>query len=284
MRYASVCDGIGAVHVAWKPLGWHCVWTAEIEPFAIAVVEHHWHEVNLGDITKITEGQLREYATPDVLVGGTPCQSFSVAGLRGGLDDPRGNLALRFLQLVGAIRPRWVLWENVPGVLSSRQGNDFATFLRGLAQCGYGWAYRILDAIGFGVLQSRRRTIVVASDRGWQCAVAALFDYGCLARISPKGGDRRPSNYSHTLTNRADRYGCGKTYVVDSRGLRTFTALEYERLQGYPDDYTAITFRGKPAADGPRHRALGNSMAVPVMAWLGRRIRQVDEIRRRHGD
>ena len=136
MKYASVCDGIGAAHVAWSGLGWDCKWTSEIEPFPAAVVEHHFKLPNVGDMTEITEEMLDGYGPIDLLVGGTPCQSFSVAGLRGGLADPRGNLALRFVQLVGVLRPSWVVWENVPGVLSSNGGRDFGTFLGALAELG----------------------------------------------------------------------------------------------------------------------------------------------------
>jgi len=176
MRYASVCDGIGAAHVAWRPLGWECAWTSEIEPFPAAVVDHHWRFKNLGDMTAITEEMLDEYGSVDLLVGGTPCQSFSVAGLRKGLDDPRGNLALRFIQLAGVLRPRWVVWENVPGVLSSAGGRDFGTFLGALAELGYGFAYRVLDAQWFGVAQRRRRVFVVAHARDWRRAAAVLFE------------------------------------------------------------------------------------------------------------
>ena len=137
--YASLCDGIGAVHVAWAPLGWRCAWTSEIEPFACAVVEHHWNLPNLGDMTKITEEGIHGLDQLDLIVGGTPCQSFSLAGLRKGLDDPRGNLALVFLRVVDMARPRWVVWENVPGVLSSSGGRDFGCFLGALGELGYGW-------------------------------------------------------------------------------------------------------------------------------------------------
>jgi len=176
MRYASVCDGIGAAHVAWQPLGWECAWTSEIEPFPAAVVDHHWNLKNLGDMTKLTEEMLNECGPISLLCGGTPCQSFSVAGLRKGLEDPRGNLALRFTQLVGVLRPEWVVWENVPGVLSSGEGRDFGAFLGALAELGYGFAYRILDAQWFGVAQRRRRVFVVANARDWRRAAAVLFE------------------------------------------------------------------------------------------------------------
>lgn len=188
MRYASVCDGIGAAHVAWQPLGWECAWTSEIEPFPAAVVDHHWRLKNLGDMTKLTEEMLDEHGPIDLLVGGTPCQSFSVAGLRGGLADPRGNLALRFVQLVGVLRPSWVVWENVPGVLSSGGGRDFGTFLGALADLGYGFAYRVLDAQWFGVAQRRRRVFVVAHARDWRRAAAVLFERESLCGNPPTRG------------------------------------------------------------------------------------------------
>ena len=119
MVYASVCAGIEAASVAWEPLGWTPAWFAEIDPHACAVLEHRFPNVeNLGDITKIDGRQYR--GAIDVLVGGTPCQSFSVAGLRKGLDDDRGNLAYEFLRLAQEIRPRWIVWENVPGARAKR--------------------------------------------------------------------------------------------------------------------------------------------------------------------
>jgi DNA-cytosine methyltransferase len=127
-------------------------------------------------------------ATIDVLVGGTPCQSFSVAGLRKGLDDPRGNLMLTYLAIAAKYRPTWVLWENVPGVLSSNGGRDFATFLRGLAECGYGYSYRVLDAqftrtptFPRAVPQRRRRVFVVGHLGSWQRAAAVLFERHSLS-------------------------------------------------------------------------------------------------------
>ena len=191
MRYASVCDGIGAAHVAWQPLGWECAWTSEIEPFPAAVVDHHWKLKNLGDMTKLTEEMLNECGPISLLCGGTPCQSFSVAGLRKGLEDPRGNLALRFVQLVGVMRPEWVVWENVPGVLSSGEGRDFGAFLGALAELGYGFAYRILDAQWFGVAQRRRRVFVVANARDWRRAAAVLFEHESLFGNPPTRGETR---------------------------------------------------------------------------------------------
>src|SRR3954469_13800064 len=112
LRFGSVCSGIEAASVAWHPLGWRAAFLSEIEPFPRAVLQHHYPTVPLhGDFTTIQAG---EYDPIDLLVGGTPCQSFSIAGLRGGLADERGNLALEFLALAGRLRPRWIVWENVP--------------------------------------------------------------------------------------------------------------------------------------------------------------------------
>ena len=451
MRFGSVCSGIEAATVAWEPLGFQAAWLSEVEPFCCALLGHHYDTPNLGDITTLTEAALEKHGPIDVLVGGTPCQSFSVAGLRKGLADPRGNLALRFLQLAGATRPPWVLWENVPGVLSSGNGVDFATFLWGLEELGYGWAYRILDAQYFGVPQRRRRVFVVGYFGDWRRAAAVLFERESLCGHPPpgreagagtthdiagsigasgrgferagetrrqdpvvatgitqryckgtdsdatdtpvthslrakgfdasedgtgrgtplvpiafdckqsgEGGDQAPPlralNHDKSHANAggqlavvypiapdADRanseavtpspdaegnvrlrdpgLGVGDdgdpSYTLAStkppavavqedgqngvcerdttgslranapghqpRGtlarvgmaVRRLTPRECERLQGFPDDYTKIPYRNKPAEacpDGPRYRALGNSMAVPVMRWIGERI------------
>ena len=223
MRYASLCSGIEAASVAWEPLGWQPAWFAEIEPCPCAVLSHHWpHIPNHGDMTqlvgKILNGSVE---TPDVLVGGTPCQAFSVAGLRGSLDDERGNLTLTLIRILDAIDfirarngqpPCILVWENVPGVLSTKD-NAFGCFLGGLAgedmpldPAGKKWtnagyvlghkrriAWRILDAQYFGVPQRRRRVFLVASAGSAGPAEilferqgeAGNFDAGAEARKEP---------------------------------------------------------------------------------------------------
>jgi DNA (cytosine-5)-methyltransferase 1 len=174
MRFGSVCSGIEAASCAWHPLGWQASFVSEIEPFPSAVLAHHYPTVpNLGDMTKFKDWP---DAAIDVLVGGTPCQSFSVAGLRKGLADPRGNLMLTYLAIAERFAPRWLVWENVPGVLSSNGGRDFGTLLGGLAELGYGFAYRVLDAQFFGVAQRRRRVFVVGHFGDWRRAAAVLFE------------------------------------------------------------------------------------------------------------
>ncbi len=174
MKYGSVCSGIEAASVAWHPLGWRASFLSEIDPFPRAVLAHHYPDVPLhGDFTTIEAGQ---YDAIDLLVGGTPCQSFSVAGLRGGLADDRGNLALEYLRLADRLRPKWLVWENVPGVLSSNGGRDFGAILGGMVELGYGIAYRVLDAQHFGVPQRRRRVFVVGYLGDWRRAAAVLFE------------------------------------------------------------------------------------------------------------
>jgi len=174
MRFGSVCSGVEAASVAWEPLGWKAQFFSEIEKFPSAVLNHHYPDVpNYGDMTKFKEWNAD---TIDLLVGGTPCQSFSIAGLRKGLADPRGNLMLTYLAMAEQLKPKWLVWENVPGVLSSNRGKDFGTFLSALGQIGYGFAYRVLDAQYFGVAQRRRRVFVVGHLGNWQRAAEVLFE------------------------------------------------------------------------------------------------------------
>ncbi|EDV5649290.1 DNA cytosine methyltransferase [Salmonella enterica subsp. enterica] len=230
LTYGSVCSGIEAASVAWEGLGWRPAWFAEIEPFPSAVLAHHWPEVvNLGDMTKIAAGiRAGLIEAPDALVGGTPCQAFSIAGLRVGLEDARGQLTLAFVDLVNAIdekrrdqgkSPVIVVWENVPGVLSSND-NAFGYFLAGLAgeSCalespGRKWtnagyvlgperavAWRVLDAQFFGVAQRRRRVFVVASARADTDPAKILFESEGVRRdIAPR---REPQTTVAALTAR----------------------------------------------------------------------------------
>jgi DNA (cytosine-5)-methyltransferase 1 len=197
MRYGSVCSGIEAATVAWHSLGWGPAFFSEIEKFPREVLAHHYPEVPLhGDFTTIGENQ---YGSIDLLVGGTPCQSFSVAGLRKGLDDERGNLSLEFIKLAQRERPRWVVWENVPGVLSSNGGKDFGSFLGALGEIGYGFAYRVLDAQYFGVAQRRRRVFVVGYFGDWRRAAAVLFERESL-RGNPAPSRKKGQKPAPALT------------------------------------------------------------------------------------
>jgi len=412
MKYLSVCSGIEAATQAWHPMGWEPVGFSEIEPFPSAVLAHHYPQTpNLGDMTAYEKWNI---GTIDLLVGGTPCQSFSVAGLRKGLGDPRGNLMLTFGAIAKRFKPRWVVWENVPGVLSSNGGRDFGTFLGMLAELGYGFAYRVLDTqfvrtcrFRGAIPQRRRRVFVVGYIGDWRRAAAVLFDgesvrgnpspsreagkgiardaeggagSGCIfldraafnqgvnAQYNPEikedaettrndysradefnmvvhgtqdpctsdgtafalgrnnGGENvvafggnvaRTPNARHDSSPCADRgmdvvalqtantkangknYNLGgAAYTIDQAGpqsiavtqqvgavyrsamqVRRLTPIECERLQGFPDDFTRIPWRGKAAEDcpdGSRYKALGNSMSVNVMEWIGGRIERVE--------
>lgn len=372
-------------------MGWQPVWFAEIEPFPSAVLAHHWPDVpNLGDMTAIADN----VPAPDVLVGGTPCQAFSVAGLRGGLQDERGALSISFVRLADAIDnvrttrgdpAAVIVWENVPGVLSSKD-NAFGCFLGALAgeDCpldapGGKWAnagcvfgpqravaWRVLDAQYFGVAQRRRRVFVVASARDGFDPARILFEFDGLRRDSAPsrkagkavaaltangvgtcGADENQGQAGHliatstgelahclnaggmgrqdyetetmvvhgtqdhcvsdiafaqgrnsggenvlvqavaftteqtpkfnndcalTLTKQSPTGGGQIQSVMSGMAVRRLTPVECERLQGFPDGHTLVPHRGKPAANGPRYKALGNSMAVPCMAWIGKRI------------
>jgi len=423
MKFLSVCSGIEAASVAWHPLGWESVAYSEIEPFPCKVLQHHYPNVpNLGDMTKFKEWP---NADVNVFVGGTPCQSFSVAGLRKGLDDPRGNLMLVYLAIAQRYRPNWLVWENVPGVLSSNGGRDFGSLLGGLAERGYGFAYRVLDAQYFGVAQRRKRVFVVGYLGDWRPAAAVLFERYSLqghpapsrekgksfaasiasgAPFSRTGNDRveaeamvavlhseispalkardhkgpssdgdgdgdgailvpmqpiaynispgkgalkddihvtdahasktldasasnpemhqegtailQPIAFSGQMSNpqtdvdmtqtlgaknpmavathdvagtmlsrktsggfsNSIDYAAAGYMALQAMAVRRLTPVECERLQGFPDRYTDIQPKGKATPDGPRYKALGNSMAVPVMAWIGKRIQEVDAI------
>jgi DNA (cytosine-5)-methyltransferase 1 len=239
MRFGSVCSGIEAASVAWHPLGWKAAWLSEIEPFPSAVLAHHYPDVpNLGDMTALPERILSgEVEAPDVFCGGTPCQAFSVAGLRNSLDDARGNLSLTFVGIANAIDhvrsvrsddPAIIFWENVPGVLSTKD-NAFGCFLGALAgeddpvTCPDGkWptagvvvgqkravAWRVLDAQYFGVAQRRRRVFVVASARDDFDPAAVLFEFNGVRRDTapsreagqePATGPASGLDVSHTGT------------------------------------------------------------------------------------
>jgi DNA (cytosine-5)-methyltransferase 1 len=388
MNYLSVCSGVEAATVAWHSLGWKPVGFSEIEKFPSAVLQHHYPQVkNYGDMTTYKEWDINE--SVGLLVGGTPCQSFSVAGLRKGLEDPRGNLALTYVGILDRFRPKWFIWENVPGVLSSGGGRDFGSFLGAVAECGYGFAYRVLDAQYFGVPQRRRRVFVVGCLGDWESPAKVLFEPDCLRRHTPPSREKRketPRTFIPSIANclettchdysRADgfnmiayethpadsrvkemgdvcqtvtsRWGTGggnvplvqayslredakannfsatplhvtpalqalrpsvqshhaQTFVVDrpvgalcardykgvgnqyvaegkcivesSMAVRRLTPVECERLQGFPDNYTQIPWGKGDSPDSHRYKAMGNSMAVPCMQWIGDRIQKVE--------
>lgn len=362
LRFADVCAGISAASIAWQPLGWRPAFFAENAAFPAAVLARHWPDVkNHGDLN---DWQKWPDDSIDVLVGGTPCQGFSVAGLRKGMGDDRSVLAEQFLRVADRFKPRLVVWENVPGVLSQNDGRDFGAFLGGLAEIGYGWAYRRLDAQYFGLAQQRKRVFVIGYLGDWRPAAAILFERESLSghpaagrqarqaaagRPAAGAGRRGGTIVSHdpsvtlqardhkgalpeadyttivasrvagALTDGAHYGGgtngqdahAGRLVAFNSRQdpdawldragpldatlpqaqavaiggdgwvVRRLTPRECERLQGFPDDFTAIAWRGKPPGkcpDGPRYRAIGNSIAVPVLRWIGERAELVFDV------
>lgn len=297
MNFGSVCSGIEAASVAWLPLGWRCSFMSEIAPFPRAVLAHHFPSTTLhGDFRAIE----RDPSAPplDVLVGGTPCQSFSLAGFRAGIRDPRGALALHYFLLVARLRPRWFLWENVSGALAIDGGRAFGTILRAVEELGYGWAYRVLDARYYGTPQRRRRVFLLGHSGGsWQRPASVLFDREGVQGPDPKGGTPRPSRPSHppggpgaedrsypreglanALLARREGWDPDQTFPIDVNGPRRLTPVECERLQGFPDNWTRIPFEGDPDPYPDRLRAIGNSIHVPTLHWLGERLNLVDAI------
>ena len=197
MNYLSVCSGVEAASVAWKGLGWNPLGFSEIEKFPSEVLQHHYPNVpNLGDMTNYKEWDFGRRSV-DLVVGGTPCQSFSVAGLRKGMEDPRGNLALTFCAILDKFRPKWFIWENVPGVLSSNKGRDFGSFLGAVAELRYGASYRVLDAQNFGVPQRRRRVFVVGHLGDWKPTAEVLFESESLRWHPKKSRQARKDSTSY---------------------------------------------------------------------------------------
>lgn len=355
MRLSTLCSGIGAPEVAAKRLGWECLWSAEVDSQASAVLAHHHPEsVNLGDVTKIHGGSLER---PDVLVFGTPCQSFSVAGKGAGMDDPRGILAFVALGIVDALRPEWFIFENVPGIISRNKGRNFEAFLCAVDGCGYSGAWASPDSQWFGVAQQRRRVFFVGHIGDWRYPASVLSQFSrlsghpapsreagavvtqavtgrlggggpddnkaqggfyvthdvapCIQERGGKGPDsdctmalvahttgagfwkegagtiraRAQESHEHLVaqTVTAGMYRSGGAVAGNNNqgvrncfpvatGIRRLMPVEVERLFGFPDDYTLIPYKGKPMADGPRYKMLGNSMAVPVILWILERI------------
>lgn len=419
LKYISLFSGIEAASVAWEPLGWEPIAFSEIEPYPCELLKQRFPDVpNLGDITKIDWSSYRGKA--DIIVGGSPCQSFSIAGNREGLKGESG-LMFEYIRAIREVLPRYFVWENVPGALSSEGGAAFAQLLREMDVIGYGLAWRVLDAQFFGVAQRRRRVFLVGCLGNAGRAAQILFDGESMRWDRPSSRDKRKSlaanaksrlgrcysrlvrcgcaegkgdlakddigrtdkngpqgdgvneDLSFTL-NTTDRYAVaylpfnptqvtskqngnnpqwddpchtlsatdrpphvicmadanakaaidedlcgtlhvggdpsfvaveasngedvvgalcardyksvGSQYVSEGKVIaqkddehyivRKLMPIECERLQGFPDRWTDIEFKGKPASDAARYKALGNSMAVPVMHWIGKQIARFD--------
>ncbi len=284
MRYGSVCSGIEAATMAWHPLGWSPSFFSEIEAFPSAVLSHHYPTVpNLGDMTKFEEWP--DHAI-DLLVGGTPCQDGSIGHSAGtgrggdGLDGARSGLAFSFVGILRRYRPRWFVWENVPNLLSRRLAAGFVRFIRRIGELGYCSVWRVLDSAGFKLAdQPRPRLFVVGYLGDVRPAAAVLLEREGYIRDRQKETETAP-----VLTARGgmafdDRTPC----VLEGSSARIATPAEWERAIGFPGNFTRIPYRGKPVEvcpDGPRYRAVGNSMDVNVMRWIGQRVEQVEIIAR----
>jgi len=285
MKYLSVCSGIEAASKAWEPIGWEPVAFSEIEPFPSSVLKHHWPKVpNLGDMSKYEQWNIQS-GSVDLLVGGTPCQSFSVAGLRQGLKDPRGNLMLTYLAIAERLKPRWLVWENVPGVLSSNGGKDFGSFLGALGELGYEWAYRVLDAQWFGVAQRRRRVFVVAHLGEGNLAAKVLFESESVRRDTPPSREARKGiatdveagvGVSPTITQcKGSRGGCSDEALMEIKAVHdalaeTLMASDYKG-PGHNRDHNFITEEAIPIHDqatrnagkrGDKQDGKGNGLGI----------------------
>ena len=245
MRYLSVCSGIEAASVAWETIGWSPVAFSEIEPFPSRVLATRFPGVpNLGDMTKFREWDIERGAV-DLIVGGTPCQAFSVAGLRKGLEDPRGNLSLVYVAMVDHYRPEWIVWENVPGVLSSNGGRDFGAFIGALAHIGYGFSWRVLDAQYFGVPQRRRRVFLVGHSSGdSRRAAEVLFEPESL-RGNPPQGKRQGQEVAQCLTaGTGIRYDPHTETLIPVESINMYQHHPQDtRIKEEPDTAQTVTAR-----------------------------------------
>ena len=301
LNYLSVCSGIGTEAVAWRELPFRAIGFAEIDPFASAILEYHYPKIpNFKDLTKHALWTLPNKKI-DLLIAGTPCQPFSRAGKRKGLDDSRTSLAGEFCRLAALRKPRWLIWENVADITHPTRGkNPLKAIITALEGIGYGLAWRSLNALEFGHPQHRYRTFVIGYMGNWRPAGAVLLDPKSSTRnFAPPSKSNLDelgitadancprlfrqinyskydeSNYAGPLTTSRGRFDI----VLDIKGLRRLTPCECERLMGLPDGYTMIPWQGKPATDCPptkRIAAIGNAIATGILTWLGSRIAAVD--------
>lgn len=285
LTYGSICTGIGSETLAWHILKWKPKWFAEIDPYCSKLLLDHYKDIpNLGDITK---REINEFTTCDVIVGGTPCQAFSINGIRKGMDDPRGRVTVRFLSILQNAQPKWVVWENVENILSIEEGRIFRYILDKLEECGYGWSYRVFDLRSFGYPQSRRRLFLVGTNRGCQYAFASLFNStqyvtnknetgkiqnGSMARVDGWAGDMTPKRMSNCIPTLKSSQGGEGTGIIVNGKLRKLTIREHERVQGFHDDYTILTRSAKQFSNSVRRSMIGNSFPPPILYWIGNRI------------
>lgn len=279
--YGSVCSGIEAATVAWHDLGFEPAWYSEIDKFPSAVLSHHYPQTpNLGDMMSIKDEQLRRI-TDGLLVGGTPCQDFSLAGGMAGFDGARGSLTWGYADIAYRSKARWVVWENVTGVLSKKFRRGLFRFIQKLSAIGYCVAWRVLDSWHWGTPMRNNRVYLVGHLGDWRHSAAVLFDRPATGELR-EAIARVPRIDASGLAKKQTMPERGRCWTIrDGGGHRFLTPVEAERCFGFPDNYTQIPYRNKKAADcpdGPRYKALGNSMAVYVMRWIGQRIQAVEAL------
>ena len=315
MRYLSLFSGIEAASVAWEPLGWQCVGVSEIKPFACAVLKHRYPDVpNLGDVRHIDSQALKRLGRFDLVVMGSPCVDFSMSGNRKGLKGERSSLVHEGIRIATEAakinKCRFLLWENVDGVLHSRQGEDFKEIIESFCGCHIGavpesgWRqagtaygasalceWRVLDARCFGLPQYRKRLFALCDFGAWFERKPVLLVPQRQERVAGVDEEKRQEdtasvesvdwgidserNFRREAIGALKALGNPPLVVIESkRGItaRRITPLEMERLQGFPSGWTDIQWQGKPASEKMRRDVLGNSMAVPVMGWIGERI------------
>jgi DNA (cytosine-5)-methyltransferase 1 len=310
MKYFSVCSGIEAATVAWSPLNWKCEGLCDFASFPQKVLSHHYPTTPLfSDLTKLNEHESYRNISFDLLVGGTPCQSFSDAGLNKGMDDVRGQLSLEYGRILKEKRPRWFIWENVEGVFKSKHRKALCEIIssftgtnfkaedldkQGVVQGEeYSIAYRVFDSQYFGVPQRRKRIFIVGyRGNNWKVPFSILFEEGCFESVEEKNRIKR-NEYTRNIlgeiklagtvtkshaTTLVDGFGKVSTsnYWIDNGSIRTFTERELERLQGFPDGYLDFEIGGKKPSYSNIKGAIGNSMTVNVMYWIGQRINFID--------
>lgn len=298
LQGATLFSGIGAAELAAPEIDW--IWTAEIDKAANAVRSMRWPDLlNLGDVQEIADSD-RLPPSVDILVLSPPCQSFSFAGRRRGLSDPRGALLADAARVLARLQPRWFLLENVPGLLSSGKGRDFLSLIRALDQCGYSVAWRVFESAGFGLPLSRSRLFLVGrlgDDFESPARVLALPESaGCdpdedgARRRTPQdqegAGDERGvlafnlrgraggsrAEPSGLVTLRAGSGGSSWSYVIQDGAMRRLTPEEGERAMGFPAGFTAAPGVSQTA----RRRLIGNSIPIPPLAEILGRLQTED--------
>jgi len=299
MNYFSVCDGIGAAHAAFLPLGWKCTGICEIDKCCNQLVAEKYGFYNFGDFSEWETWREKQperwdevNRTTDCIVGGTPCQAFSIAGKRQGIADKRGSLTLRFIDFVCENKPQWFIWENVPGSLTVDNGRLFSKMLYSYSECGYGVAWRVLNARYFGIAQHRRRVFLVGCLGDGKRAAKVLFDG---IEVSENFTTRKTTAiYNQRTAELGTETDCFREYVtgtirpvqggIEGRDsmlvpdlkiknkVRKLIPIEVERCFGFPDNYTA------GFSDTQRYKMLGNSICVPVLKWIGERIEKLNNM------